>query len=57
LTVLEYIKTSIDILIDLKVEERLENERKHSDVDEDKINEYEVLLRKLEADIRQHIKV
>ncbi len=57
MTVLEYIKTSIDILIDLKVEERLENERKHSDVDEDKINEYEVLLRKLEADIRQHIKV
>lgn len=57
--ILEYIKNSIDILITLKVEEKLEIERNNSfeGTDEEKQNEYEVLLRKLESDIRGHIKV
>ena len=58
LVILEYIKNSIDILIELKVEERIETYKKqNSEEDEDKQNEYETLLRKLESDIRQHIRV
>lgn len=60
LVIIEYIKTSMDILINLKVEERLESE-KHSIENnktlEDHQNSYEILLRKYESDIRQHIKV
>ena len=55
LTIMEYIKSSIDILIDLKVEERLENMKRASDSDDE--NDYESLLRKLESDIRAHIRV
>ena len=54
--ILEYIKNSIDILINLKVEERLESE-KNVEINNTTENEYEVLLRKLESDIRIHIKV
>ena len=59
LTIIDYIRNSIDILIDLKVEEKLEAIKKLnlSDEEEEKQNEYEVLLRKLESDIRTHIKV
>jgi hypothetical protein len=64
--ILEYIKNSIDILINLKVEERLESEKNINDnnfiansnlTHEEYQNEYEVLLRKLESDIRTHIKI
>ena len=70
--ILEYIKNSIDILISLKVEERLESEKNaNANANEnayeknnnnyafsnDYQNEYEVLLRKLESDIRTHIKI
>jgi hypothetical protein len=58
ITIMEYIKSSIDILIDLKVEERMENTKRQTFGDsEDRINEYEPLLKKLEGDIRQHIRV
>ena len=58
LVILDYIKNSIDILIELKVEERIEAYKKqNSEEDEDRQNEYETLLRKLESDIRQHIRV
>jgi len=58
LTIIDYIKNSIDILIDLKVEEKLEAIKKLNLSDEiEKQNEYETLLRKLESDIRLHIKV
>ncbi len=57
-TIIDYIKNSIDILIDLKVEEKLEAIKKLNSSDEaEKQNEYETLLRKLESDIRLHIKV
>ena len=59
-TIVEYIKNSIDILIDLKVEEKLDLERNSSintKDDEERQNEYETLLRKLESDVRSHIKV
>jgi ABC-type lipopolysaccharide export system ATPase subunit len=60
LTIIDYIRNSIDILIDLKVEEKLEAIKKlnlSDEEEEEKQNEYEVLLRKLESDIRIHIKV
>ena len=58
-----YIKSSIEILIDLKTQEKLQEiEAKKEDyVDNydfgDGINEYEKLLRKLEGDIRSYVKV
>jgi len=58
LIIIEYIKNSIDILINLKVEEKLEIEKNAGLNDQsDKQNDYETLLRKLESDIRGHIKV
>lgn len=55
--ILDYIRNSIDILIDVKVEERLEQLNVETKDTVDKMNEYEPLLKKLESDIRQHIKV
>ena len=57
LRIIEYIKTSVDILIDVKVEERVENLVGQGKDSEDRMNEYEPLLKKLESDIRQHIRV
>jgi hypothetical protein len=74
IVIIEYIKNSIDILINLKVEEKLESEKNananvnskanentnnnnYYNSKEDNQNEYEVLLRKLESDIRIHIKI
>jgi hypothetical protein len=65
--ILEYIKNSIEILINIKVEERLESEKnyieKNKYIDDnyqnnlDYQNSYETLLRKYESDIRNHMKV
>jgi ribosome-binding ATPase YchF (GTP1/OBG family) len=56
--VLDYIKNTIEILVESKVEERLESLKKNpTEENEEKSNEYESLLRKLESDIRQHIRV
>jgi hypothetical protein len=68
--IIEYIKNSIEILINLKVEERLESEKNNIEknkilIGEDYLNDkeiqnensYEILLRKHESDIRNHIKV
>ena len=57
LRIIDYIKTSLDILIDVKVEERIENINGQGKDSIDRMNEYEPLLKKLEADIRQHIRV
>ncbi len=61
--IISYIKSSIEILIDLKVQEKLQEieGKKEEFVDNfefgDGINEYEKLLRKLEANIRSYVKV
>jgi hypothetical protein len=61
--IIGYIKSSIEILIDLKVQEKLQEiEVKKDDFLDhfdfgDGVNEYEKLLRKLEADIRSYVKV
>ena len=57
LTLIEYIKTSIDILIDLKVDEKLDSLKRAQGIDDENSQDYESLLKKLEADIRQHIRV
>ena len=75
-TLIEYIKTSIEILVDIRAEELLKEKTKkrkkdcildkfgiETENDEDleefetSPNEYEKLLRKHEADIRNYIKV
>ena len=62
---LDYIKSSIEILVNIKVEEQMElNKLKFSSEnnilstnEEENTNEYEKLLRQLESEIRNHIKV
>jgi len=61
--IIDYIKSSIEILIDLKIQEKLESlknpsqSQDHTINDEDEINDYEKLLRKAEGENRTHIKV
>lgn len=58
MTLVEYIKSSIDVLVRIKVEEQLGIER--MDIEEDNefaAEKYETLLKKEESDIRQHISV
>lgn len=57
-TIIEYIKTSIEILIDLKVQEKCaEQLQQDSQLHSEEPNNYEKLLWKLESDIRNFIKV
>ena len=53
LNIIEYIKNSIDVIVTLKIEEK-ENEYK-SKKNDNAATDYETLLQKLEAAIRQHI--
>lgn len=59
LIIIEYIKTSIDILVDIKVKKQIEtffsNYNIRSESSDAEV--YEELLRKYEADIRNHIKI
>jgi hypothetical protein len=57
LKIIEYIKTSVDILINVKVEEKFSQMLGDQRDFGNKMSEYEPLLKKLESDIRQHIKV
>ena len=53
---IEYIKNSIDILVSIKLGEELEKYKFISD----RVNspcDYELLLQKLEQDIRKHISI
>ena len=59
-TVIEYIKTSIDILVDLKVNEKaqeIESDFNQNRNNNSNVHEYEKLLWKSEADIRNFIRV
>jgi hypothetical protein len=59
--VLEYVKSSIDILISTTVKEKLErisaNNSDLINLDETDVNEYEKQLRQVESEIRNHIRV
>ena len=50
--IIEYIKSSIDIIVSIKVDEELE---KYNQDNPNAANDYETLLRKEEQSIRQHI--
>ena len=58
---IEYIKSSIQILVQLKAEETIQQlERQRAEArgaEYEDSNEYEKLLRKLESDIRTYIKI
>ena len=62
-TLIEYIKSSVEILIDLKVQEKMQDKlvkrenNLNQEFNDEEVNEYEKLLRKLEGDIRSYIKV
>ena len=58
LTLIEFIKSSFDIAVSIKLEKELKKYK--SPLDEDNENaaeKYETLLRKEESNIRQHISV
>lgn len=52
-TIIEYIKSTIDVIVQMLVDEKLNEYRKANDDSQ----EYENLLIKLEGDIRGHIRV
>ena len=51
----EYIKSTIDIIVSLKVDAKLSDYKNFLNEDNNSATEYETLLQKLEASIRQHI--
>ncbi len=57
--IIEYIKTSIDILVDMKVKKQIETFFSNYNMKNENSNveAYEELLRKSESDIRNHIKI
>lgn len=65
LLLLDYVKSSIEILVSLKVQETIDHNKVKSSLElnvlstneEEGANEYEKLLRQLEGEIRNHIKV
>ena len=52
---IEYIKSTIDIIVSLKVDSKINDYKKYLKEDSNSATEYETLLQKLEASIRQHI--
>lgn len=52
---IEYIKSTIDIIVSLKVDSKINDYKKYLNEDSNSATEYETLLQKLEASIRQHI--
>lgn len=58
--ILDYIKSSIEILINMKVQEKLQSlgqSKSSEELTDDEVNVYEKELRHLESEIRGHIKV
>ena len=62
LDIIKYIKTSLNIIIQIKAKEEIdkykeEKENKNNIINENAAEDYETLLRKEEAEIRQHISI
>lgn len=55
LDLIEYIKSSLDIIVSLKVDEELNDIKNQKGENENAAENYETLLRKLEGTLRQHI--
>ena len=52
---MEYIKSTIDIIVALKVDSKINDYKSYLNEDSNMASDYETLLQKLEASIRQHI--
>ena len=55
LDLIEYIKSTIDIIVSIKVESKVNDYRNQLNEDINAATEYETLLQKLESSLRQHI--
>ena len=53
--IIEYIKSTIDIIVALKVDSKINDYKNYLNEDSNAATDYELLLQKLEASIRQHI--
>ena len=53
--IIEYIKSTLDIIVSIKVEEKINEYKNFLNEDKNAATEYENLLQKLEESIRQHI--
>ena len=52
---IEYIKSTIDIIVSIKVDSKINDYKTYLNEDINTATDYETLLQKLEASIRQHI--
>ena len=52
---IEYIKSTIDIIVALQVDSKINDYKANLNEDSNAATEYETLLQKLESSIRQHI--
>ena len=55
LDVIEYIKSTIDIIVSIKVDTKIKEYKDSLNEDNNSATEYETLLQKLESSLRQHI--
>ena len=53
--IIEYIKSTIDIIVSLKVDSKINEYKNYLNEDSNAASDYETLLQKLEASLRQHI--
>ena len=53
--IIEYIKSTIDVIASIKFDEKINEYKNYLNEDKNTASEYETLLQKLEATIRQHI--
>ena len=53
--IIEYIKSNIDVIASIKFDDKIDEYKNYLNEDKNAASEYETLLQKLEATIRQHI--
>ena len=53
--IIEYITSTIDVIASIKFDEKINEYKNYLNEDKNAASEYETLLQKLEATIRQHI--
>ena len=55
LDIIEYIKSTIDIIVSIQFDSKINDYKKQLNEDNNNATKYETLLQKLEASLRQHI--
>jgi len=53
--IIEYIKSTIDVIASIKFDDKINEYKNYLNEDKNAVSDYETLLQKLEATIRQHI--